>query len=341
MLQFYDRAVTLAQNGHPIDKIELLILGGTWCSYPEDYQEAFIRDLFYAANTFTYDKQRKDRRRRSLLEEQAENEHALCKIIGITLETRPDTITTREIERFRMLGCTRVQLGIQHTDNVILKKINRESTVEDAKAAIKLLKDSCFKIDVHLMPNLPGSNPDKDDTMFNEMIDDGDLQVDQWKIYPCEVTPWSVIEKWHKKGLYIPYDEEELFKVIIRAKERVHPWIRLNRVIRDIPTTYIVAGMSAPNLRQVIADRMKKEGKQCHCIRCREVGSAQSINHKAVLMERVYVGSQCKEIFISFETQDQTAIFGFLRLRIPNETSKLTFAELQNAALGKQACTET
>ncbi len=143
-------AATLVGNGHPLDKIELLVLGGTWASYPHAYQEAFVRDLFYAANTF-YARGAAKRPRRSLAEEQAENEQSLVKIIGLTLETRPDTINADELRRLRRYGCTRVQLGLQHTDDVILKKVNRGCTAADAIRALRLLKDTCYKARLFLV----------------------------------------------------------------------------------------------------------------------------------------------------------------------------------------------
>lgn len=177
VLQFSDRAATLSQNGHPLDKVELLVLGGTWCSYPHTYQAEFIRDLFYAANTFY---QRPKRPRRSLVEEQVLNEGSSVKIIGLTLETRPDTITADELRRLRVYGCTRVQLGLQHTSDAVLRKINRGCCLADAIHAIALLKDAAFKVDVHLMPNLPGSSAVLDKEMFRQMLEDPALQADQW-----------------------------------------------------------------------------------------------------------------------------------------------------------------
>ena len=216
VMQFTDRCITLAQNGHPVDKIELLVLGGTWESYPREYQEGFVRDLFYAANTIF---ERNKRPRWSLEEEQLVNETAECKIIGVTLETRPDTINRKEIARLRRFGCTRVQLGVQHTDDGVLDYINRRCTTTKTIHAIKLLKDACFKIDIHLMPNLPGSSPEMDEAMFNRVLYDSDLQVDQWKIYPCEVTPWTVIKKWYDEGKFKPYPDDVLIDVVCRAKK--------------------------------------------------------------------------------------------------------------------------
>eukprot|EP00300_Choanocystis_sp_HF-7_P036824 c52757_g1_i1.p1 GENE.c52757_g1_i1~~c52757_g1_i1.p1 ORF type:complete len:724 (+),score=176.48 c52757_g1_i1:220-2172(+) len=329
--QFFDRTVTLAMNGHPIDKIELLILGGTWSSYPHEYQEEFIRDLFYAANIFWEVPRRKERL--SLAEEQAKNEKALCKIIGITLETRPDCVTRDEIFRFRRYGCTRVQLGLQHTDESILRKINRGCTTQDAIAAIRLLKDACYKMDVHLMPNLPGASPEIDREMFLNVLSSPDLQVDQWKIYPCEVVPWTVIKQWHKSGEYLPYADEALFDLLIDVLPRIHPWIRVNRVIRDIPSQYILAGVDNPNMRQALESHLKATGKQLMDIRSREVKENEEVLSSAEIVVREYVGSERPEFFISVEASERKLICGFTRLRLPDLTMEPVFEELRDCAL--------
>ncbi len=332
LLQFCDRAVTLAMNGHPVDKVELLILGGTWASYPKQYQENFIRDLFFAANTFSCSprdpeemknaKTRTDllRTRYSLEEEKRINETAACKIIGITLETRPDCINAQEILDFRRYGCTRVQLGLQHTNDDILKKINRQCTTADAKHAIRLLKNSCYKMDIHLMPNLPGSSPELDMEMFDQVLNDPDLQVDQWKIYPCEVTPWTVIKKWFDEGSYVPYGEQDLLDVLIYGKSRVHPWIRLNRVVRDIPSQYILGGVNNPSMRMNVHEELARRGLYCPCIRCREIKSEGALvkESDSELMIRKYRASGGDEYFISVEAklEGRKAILGFVRLRL-------------------------
>ncbi|KAL1508539.1 hypothetical protein AB1Y20_004638 [Prymnesium parvum] len=316
VLQLTDRAATLAMNGHPVDKIECLVLGGTWASYPHAYQEEFCRDLFYAANTFW---QRAKRERRSLAEEQAINERSECKIIGLTLETRPDTIDAAELRRMRRYGCTRVQLGVQHTDDAILKKINRASTTADTVAALRLLKDSCFKVDIHLMPNLPGASVEADEAMFERVLSDEALQADQWKIYPCQVVPWTVIKRWFDRGEYVPYEMHDLFELLMRVKAKVHPWIRLNRVVRDIPLQYVSGGVDVPNLREDLVATMARRGTRCRCIRCREVGGAAQQLGAPRLTARAYASSGGTEIFLSFETADQHHLFGFLRLRLPGE----------------------
>eukprot|EP00386_Alphamonas_edax_P007793 GDKI01025875.1.p1 GENE.GDKI01025875.1~~GDKI01025875.1.p1 ORF type:complete len:676 (-),score=224.58 GDKI01025875.1:26-2053(-) len=347
MSQFNDRAGTLERNGHTIDKIEILVLGGTWSGYPADYKEEFIRDLFYAANTF-HDTEPK-REKKTLEEEQSINESTECKIIGLTLETRPDYITKTELRALRRFGCTRVQIGVQHTDNAILKYINRGHTVEQASNAIRLLKDACFKVDIHIMPDLPGSNPDIDRQMFDKILNTPDLQADQWKIYPCEVTPFTQIEKWFKEGKYIPYaerdDGKELLELLMEVKSKVHPWIRLNRVIRDIPNQSIIAGNDRTNLRQILEQEMKKRGLKCPCIRCREVREKTMDPSVAVLKEREYPTTGGREIFLSFETPDEQTIFGFLRLRLRDKSvveaeaqkpSSAAFKELINCAFVRE-----
>ncbi|EQC41207.1 hypothetical protein SDRG_01183 [Saprolegnia diclina VS20] len=333
VLQFCDRCVTLALNGHPVDKIELLVLGGTWASYPVSYQEEFIRDLFYAANTFH---DRVKREKKSLDEEKKENETTAVKIIGITLETRPDCITPDELRRFRRFGCTRVQLGIQHTDEGILKKINRGCTTTDAKRAMKLLRDCGYKTDIHLMPNLPGSSVELDRAMFEYVLHSPDLQADQWKIYPCEVTPWTVIKRWYDAGEYVPYSGHELMALLMDIKAQVHPWIRLNRVIRDIPSQYILGGVDEPNLRQVILKRMEQAGRTCRCIRCREIKSDARAAAKAVLITRKYEANDGTEYFFSFETPDESTICGFCRLRLSPTAGAGVFPELQGCALVRE-----
>ena len=326
VLQFTDRVLGLYDKGHPMDKIELIVLGGTWESYPEEYRTEFIRDLFYAANIIS---PRQIRERKTLKEEQLINETANCKIIGLTLETRPDTINEASISSFRTYGCTRIQLGVQHVDQSILDKVHRECTTQDVKNAIRLLLNACYKVDIHIMPNLPGSCVKKDEEMFNFFLNDPNLQADQWKIYPCEIVPWTVIKKWHESGTYTPYEEHELRKLLIKVKQKIHPWIRINRVIRDIPKQYILGGVNIPNMRDEILHEMKQQGKKCRCIRCREVGLKSIDLSKFKRKTRRYFASDGTEFFISYEDETET-LLGFLRLRF---TPCATFRSIQNTAM--------
>ncbi|RNF23639.1 histone acetyltransferase-like protein [Trypanosoma conorhini] len=348
--QFQDRVNSLVAIGHPADKVELLVLGGTWESYPLTYRESFIRDLFYAANTMhdgsegggdangdaTAPQPRPSRPPLDLMQEQMLNETARCKIIGVTLETRPDTVNEEMLQQLRRFGCTRVQLGVQHTDDAVLLAVNRQSTREEAVRAIKLLKDSCFKVDIHLMPDLPGSTPAGDKAMFDDVLYSADLQADQWKIYPCQTTPFTVIEQWFKEGKYQPYGLDNLIEVILHAKRRVQPWVRLNRVIRDIPHDYILGGVEVSNLRQLLAAQLQREGSRCQCIRCREVKTDAAAAEKleeATLVERRYAASEGEEVFVSYETVDGLTLFGFLRLRLHIQNWVTPFDELRSCAL--------
>jgi len=324
--QVWDRLSALSLNGHKVDKLEILVLGGTWSSYPESYQNTFVRDLYYAANVFFTDKDNR-RDRGPLKVEKKLNESAKVRIIGLTLETRPDHITANEIHKFVKYGCTRVQIGVQHTSKRILSLINRGCYLEDTIRGIRNLKDAGFKVDIHLMPDLPGATPDIDRKMFNEILYNPDLQADQWKIYPCETTPFSKIEEWYNKGKYDHYSDEDLMEVIMEVKSEVHPWIRLNRVIRDIPNEYILDGNSQTNLRQVIQKRMKERGWSCKCIRCREVKNkkeALDVMSEAQLFVRQYEASGGEEYFISFESPDNKYIYGFCRLRITPSSGYIT-----------------
>jgi len=308
--QFNDRVSMLAECGHTVDKIEILVLGGTWSSYPLEYREGFVRDLFYAANTKTFlpPAQREDRPKLSLREERKMNESAEHKIIGVTLETRPDCINKREIRHLRECGCTRTQLGIQHTADDVLKKINRACTRKHNVRGIRMLKEAGFKVDIHLMPDLPGSSVDKDMEMFRDVLYSPDMQADQWKIYPTSVVRHSAIEKWYEEGTYVPYADTDhgmpLLEVVMQAKAMVHPWIRLNRVIRDIPAISILGGNDDTNMRQKVAGIMKDRGIKCDCIRCREVRdrATPADIEVAELVVRQYQASEGTEYFISFES---------------------------------------
>ncbi len=316
--QMWDRMSTLSLCGLPIDKLEVMVLGGTWGSYPTNYRIEFIRDLYYAANTF-YIKNDLRRERYTLDEEIEINTDADVRIIGLTLETRPDHITKNELILLRKMNCTRVQIGVQHTDDYILKKINRGCYLADTKRAIKNLLNCGLKVDVHLMFDLPFSTPEKDKVMIDLMLTDIDLRFDQVKIYPFASLDWTETKKWEDKGEYLHYTSEELIDVIIYAKTKMHPWIRINRVIRDIPGDYITAGNDITNLRQIIEKQMKTNNLICHCIRCREVKNKQiGINciDTAELKIRKYIASDGIEYFISIETPDEKIIYGFCRLRL-------------------------
>jgi len=311
ILQFNSRVDTLIKMGHVVDKLEIIVLGGTWSNYHKNYKDKFIKEVYYAANTY-YDK----REILSLEEEITLNETAKIHIIGLTLETRPDTITLNEIKELRRYNCTRIQLGVQHTNNEVLKKIKRGHTIEKVYYAIKLLKDNGYKVDIHLMPNLPGSSYELDKEMLNQSLYDERLQVDQYKIYPTAIVPWTQIKIWYEEGSYIPYDDSLLFELIKEFKKKVQKWKRLNRIIRDIPSTYISGGYKDKyvNMRQLLQDDMKKNNWCCNCIRCREVKDNNINTNDININIENYQGSNGNEYFISLETEKY--LIGFIRLRL-------------------------
>jgi len=318
--QMNSRISSLIRMGHQVDKIELIVLGGTWSEYPKEYQEEFITSLYYSANTY-FDEEK--RPLKTLDEEIEINESSIIHIIGLTLEMRSDSICMREIERLRRFNCTRVQLGIQHTNNDILRLNNRGETIEITKRAIKLLKDNCYKIDAHLMLNLYGSSPDLDREMLNNFLEDEDIQIDQMKIYPCAVVPFTKIKELFDEGIYKPYEDRYLFELIKEFKIKINPQIRINRIIRDISGHYIMGGYSQQytNLRQILKEDMKKNDWNCKCIRCREVKDNIYNTDEVELIVHKYKSSGGDECFISYETSKY--LIGFIRLRLKKSSLKL------------------
>lgn len=309
--QVQKRIEALETNGHEVDKIEVIVLGGTWSSYPKPYQTWFVRQVFYAANMY----KQKRRRSRSIAEEQKINETARYRIIGLTLETRSDHVTPTEVRRLRELGCTRVQLGIQHVENAILDLNRRGEHIEDDIAATELLKRAGFKVDHHYMPDLPGSTPEKDVAMFKRVFYGTDLQPDQIKIYPCVVNEYAQLYHWFKSGKYKPYGFNKLVRVLKKIKKMTPPYVRINRLVRDIPEESIIAGNDVTNLRQYLQRELIKTGTPCKCIRCREVRDDARDAPRAVLKKRTYRASNGTEHFLSFESKNESKIFALLRLR--------------------------
>ena len=318
--QMIDRMDTLFVNGHTIDKLEIIVEGGTYTEYPMEYLNDFNRDTYYAANTY-FDKNPK-RDKLSLDEEVFINRSAKVHIIGICIETRPDALSREWIIHFRQCGVTRIQLGVQSTHNHILKKINRGHTIECAVEAMEYLRNLCFKIDIHIMPDLPFTTPELDKQMFDFTY--SVLLPDQIKIYPCAVVPWTIIEKWYNQGKWKPYEPEVLKEVMDYGMKNCPDWIRLPRVIRDIPGVYIQAGNSKTNLRQTL--EISRD------IRTREIERHSEYYSKPA---KIFVdcynhnkNTGLKDYFISYESTDKVALFGFIRLRLPAKKTELKDQDL-------------
>ena len=333
--QTLDRLKSLLICGHKCDKLEFIIEGGTFTEYPKKYLYNYFRDFIYTCNEFynitAYGLDSDKLRQKESLEKEIKynNMYSNVKIIGICIETRPDSIMENDedgipwIKTLLSWGVTRLQLGLQHIDNKILKKINRGHNLYQAIKAIEICKNNCFKIDIHIMPDLPGSDPQKDIEMFDFIYETSFIQPDQMKIYPCEVVPWTKIKKWYDKGTYKPYgnDKKLIEYVLTYAMNKCPAWIRLPRVVRDIPSQYISGGLNCGNIRQNIEKSKNFNGSVD--IRSREIGRHPEYDFSdAQLFIRKYNASNGIEYFISYESKDNKALFGFCRLRIPSNNYK-------------------
>ncbi|CCW65889.1 unnamed protein product [Phytomonas sp. EM1] len=324
--QFYDRASALEINGHVVDKIELIILGGTFSFYPKPYVEEFLAASFYAASTY-YDAVPL-RPVQGIEEEITLNETARCRIIGVTVETRPDYINAAELRRFRRLGVTRVQLGIQHLNDDILTMINRDCPTIKTVHAIRQLLDAGFKVDAHWMPDLPGSSYETDLEMFQTLFspENESFQVDQWKVYPTATVPYTKISEWYREGKYKPYAELEggayMVKLLVYIMANCPYRIRLNRIVRDIPTSYIMGGEKRCNLRQLIEAKMKAERIVCKDIRERECKGHPLVDRsQAKLFVEEFRASEGTEFYLSLEDAARTQLYGHLRLRLRDDAA--------------------
>jgi len=315
-LQVTSRIMQLKAIGHIVDKVELIIMGGTFPSTPIDYQEAFVKgclDALIGTNTNSL--------------EEAKKLAATSKIrnVGITVETRPDWAKKREIDHMLSMGVTRVELGVQNIYDPIYHNLNRGHTVKDVVEATKALKDSGLKILYHIMPGLPGSSFEKDIAGFKQIFTNPKFKPDMIKIYPCLVLKGTKIYEWWKNGEYIPYSTSEAVHLIAEAKKLVPSWIRIMRIQRDIPAQLIVAGVKKSNLRQLVLEELRQNKKKCRCIRCREAGHKWLKDKIKPKPEAVKIfrtnekASNGIDIFISAEDPTEEILVGYLRLRIPSK----------------------
>jgi elongator complex protein 3 len=318
------RLRALENIGHATTKIELLILGGTWSYYPADYQARFVQRCLDALNGVESS---------SLEEAQRLNETAACRNVGLVIETRPDYIDAAEVQRLRRLGVTKVQLGAQSCDDRVLDLNKRGHTVEQTREAVTLLRAAGFKIQLHWMPNLLGATPESDLTDYQRLWSDPGLRPDELKIYPNALIREAELVRWYDRGEFCPYTDDELVELIAECKVRTPEYVRLNRIIRDIPKDHIVAGSTVSNLREVIKRRLSDQGRACRCIRCREV-RAEATNVLAGINAIEYETRGGRELFLSIDT-DTDQLAGFLRLSLPTaEATRLTgIEELAGAAI--------
>ncbi|MGQ4892668.1 MAG: tRNA uridine(34) 5-carboxymethylaminomethyl modification radical SAM/GNAT enzyme Elp3 [Candidatus Njordarchaeia archaeon] len=317
-LQVRHRIQQLEAIGHIPQKIEIIVMGGTFIAAPKAYRDYFIRGIYEGVLGKKYPEKNLEQLQELL-------EKSKHRIVGLTIETRPDYCFEKHVDEMLRYGATRIEIGVQTVYNDILEFVKRGHTVEDTIKAFRIAKDSAFKIVAHMMPNLPMSNPEKDLKALMELIENPDFRPDMLKIYPTAVIKGTELYEMWKKGEYKPYPEEKLIEVISQFKRRIPPWIRIQRIQRDIPLYKIDAGYHVGNLRQIVQKYMEARRWKCRCIRCREVGHVK--NKKGLtpslenikLITRKYEASQGEEIFISYEDIKKDILIGFLRLRKPTE----------------------
>jgi elongator complex protein 3 len=303
------RLSTLAEMGHARDKIELIIMGGTFMSYPRDYQYQFIKDCYDALNCISSG---------SLEEAKKLNENAEHRCVGLCIETRPDFCGEEEIRSMLDFGATRVELGVQTLDDEIHYLTKRGHGVAEIISATRLLKDYGFKVYYHWMPGLPGSTPEHDLELARQLFDDERFRPDGLKLYPTLVIRGSELESWYRDSRYQPYGNEEMVDLLIDIKTLVPKYVRISRLMRDIPGKFIIAGSRDLALRGTIRKKMEQIGLRCSCIRCREYGhrlrDGWAIG-EPWLVRLDYETWGGKEVFLSYEDENDT-LFGLLRLRV-------------------------
>lgn len=335
--QVESRIRALKNLGHPTEKIELLILGGTWSSYKRDYQEWFVKRCFDAMNEINEEKYKLEPQEKSnnpdveLKKAQAINETSNHRNVGLVIETRPDEINPDEIKWLRHLGVTKVQLGAQSFDDHILDINKRGHDVESTRQAVALLRAASFKIVLHWMPNLLGATPQSDHEDFKKLWND--FCPDEIKIYPNQLLANAELYEYWQRGEFHPYTTEDLVELLVNIKPTIPRYCRVNRVIRDIPGNNVVEGNTRTSLRQDVQAEMKKRGTKCQCIRCREVKGKTVELSSLTLHDEIYSAGKAEEHFISFDTTED-GLAGFIRLSLPSQESPETgLTDLSGAAL--------
>ena len=312
-IQTKERLNQLKKVGHPTDKVELIIMGGTFPSRPIEYQDNFIKGCLDALNNEISS---------SLKEAQKINETSKRRCVALTVETRPDYCNEEQINQMLKLGVTKVELGVQTIYDDILNYVNRGHTVKQTIKATKLLKDSGLKVSYHIMPGLPKSSKEKDKKLFYEIFNNENFKPDLIKLYPCLTIKGTELYELAEKGEFTPITDEEAVELISYGKSIMPKWVRTSRIQRDIPATVIEKGVKKSNLGELVYNKLKKENIKCKCIRCREVGH---VIYKEGIVPKLENIKLCREdyksnngidIFLSYEDVENNILIGYLRLRI-------------------------
>lgn len=345
-VQTFNRLKQLKKIGHPIDKVELIIMGGTFPSQDLCYQEWFVSQCLKAMVDFGLileNEPNEDSYQLNLLkikdyengilktyppyqytlidDVQKVNESSKVRCVGMTFETRPDYCREDHVDKMLGMGVTRVELGVQTLYDEIYEKVNRGHSIYDSIEANRILRDSAIKVAMHMMPGL-FLNLNEDLKMFKKLFKDDNFKPDMLKIYPCLVTKGSELYKLWENGGYDPYSDEEAVELIVKIKSILPKWVRTMRIQRDIPSTLIDAGVRKSNLGELVYNKLAEENINCQCIRCREIGHKKTSRNydlsDYVLFKEFYNACGGREVFISFEDVDEESIAGFLRLRFPS-----------------------
>jgi elongator complex protein 3 len=310
--QVRSRIEQLEAIGHTVDKIDLIVMGGTFTASPIDYQRGFIKECLDAITL----------QPSTTLEEAKLNaEHGETRNVGITFETRPDQLEPDQVAGMLDLGCTRVEIGVQNVYDDIYELVDRGHTVLHVTNGTRVMKDAGIKVCYHMMPGLPGSSMERDIDGFKRIFEDPQFKPDMLKIYPTLVCEGTRLYDWWKADNYTPFTNKDGIELISKVKEMIPPWVRIMRIQRDIPIHQISAGITKSHIRDLVKERLREHGKRCNCIRCREVGHRArdgiEIDLDSLrLIHRSYEASGGTEEFISAEDRNGTLV-GFIRLRMP------------------------
>ncbi len=316
--QVQGRLLQLQTIGHSTNKVELIVMGGDWCSKEPEYREGFVKGCFDAMNGSVSS---------SLQESMRNNETTAVRNVGLTFETRPDWVNEETIDDMLRMGATRIELGVQTLSDEILEQVQRGHGIESTIKATKLLRDSGLKVCYHMMPGLPSSSPERDLEDFKALFSDARFQPDMLKIYPTIVVKNTQLYDWWVKGEYTPYDSDQIIDLVARAVNKMPEYVRIQRMQRDIPLHQVEAGLNKGNLRELVNQEMSKRELRNPTIRYREIGHFQMRTNMDInptemkLIRRDYIAADGTEVFLSFEHPELDIIFGFLRLRVPSNSA--------------------
>jgi elongator complex protein 3 len=304
------RIETLEAIGHPTSKVEVIVMGGTFPARPRDYQESVLRGIYDGLNGVASS---------SLADAQSTNAGGDHRVVGLTVETRPDWCDERVLPFLLEAGVTRVEIGVECLHDDVLGRTGRAHSSGDVARATREARDRGLKIGYHLMLGLPGMDPERDLADFRRLWDEPQFRPDFLKIYPTLVLPGTqLFEEW-RAGDYEPYDATQAAELLARLKALVPPWVRIHRIQRDIPARLIAAGVRASNLRQLALARLEADGRHCRCLRCREAGRGPTPPANEFTLHRTrYSAAGGEEEFLSFEEPTHDRVAGFLRLRFPS-----------------------